>query len=393
MFKTAAVLAGFFVSIQFGFAEESVWVRHTIDNTSRGADGIRVADFNSDGHLDLVTGWEEGGQIRVYTNPGPKASRSSWPFSIAGHVASPEDAVFADLDGDGQMEVVSCCEGKNRSVYFHWQKEQSWETVAVPALESQGLWMFCAPMDIDHQHGVDLVIGAKGANAQLGWLQSPSDPRQTAEWKWNPLTQVGWIMSIEVTDMDGDGDEDILYTDRKLSRRGLHWLEYQQSDSGSPQWTRHTVGGTDREVMFLSQGDLNHDGKTDIAVAVKNGPITWYERADDSGQNWIEHEIAMPSDAGTGKGIAILDVDLDGLNDLVFSCEHSGEKRGLEWLKRDNVMSDEWVFKDIAGLEDGVKFDLLQSIDLDHDGDLDQLTCEERDNLGVIWYENPTISE
>ena len=31
----------------------------------------------------------------------------------------------------------------------------------------------------------------------------------------------------------------------------------------------------------------------------------------------------------------------------------------------------------------------LLPVDMDGDGDLDVLTCEERDNLGVIWYENP----
>ena len=38
----------------------------------------------------------------------------------------------------------------------------------------------------------------------------------------------------------------------------------------------------------------------------------------------------------------------------------------------------------------GVKFDLVQLLDIDRDGDLDILTCEERDGLGVLWYENPT---
>ena len=48
-------------------------------------------------------------------------------------------------------------------------------------------------------------------------------------------------------------------------------------------------------------------------------------------------------------------------------------------------------FEEISGDSRGVKFDLIQLLDLDQDGDLDLLTCEERDNLGVIWYENPTL--
>ena len=31
----------------------------------------------------------------------------------------------------------------------------------------------------------------------------------------------------------------------------------------------------------------------------------------------------------------------------------------------------------------------MQLLDLDADGDLDVITCEEVDNLGVVWYENP----
>ena len=60
------------------------WKRHTIDQSSRGADGVRVADVNGDGQLDLVTGWEEGGVIRVYLNPGAKQSQRPWPAVTVG---------------------------------------------------------------------------------------------------------------------------------------------------------------------------------------------------------------------------------------------------------------------------------------------------------------------
>ena len=52
--------------------------------------------------------------------------------------------------------------------------------------------------------------------------------------------------------------------------------------------------------------------------------------------------------------------------------------------------SGKWNATDIGGSE-GSKFDLMEAIDLDADGDLDLLTCEEVSNLGVVWYENPTF--
>lgn len=87
------------------------WKRHTIDATSRGADGAKLADVNGDGLPDITTGWEEGGLIRVYLNPGPVKAKRPWPAVTVGRVGSPEDAVFVDLDGDGALDVVSSCEG------------------------------------------------------------------------------------------------------------------------------------------------------------------------------------------------------------------------------------------------------------------------------------------
>ena len=36
------------------------WPRHVIDDSSVGADGVRLADVNGDGLPDITTGWEEG---------------------------------------------------------------------------------------------------------------------------------------------------------------------------------------------------------------------------------------------------------------------------------------------------------------------------------------------
>ena len=90
---------------------EVTWKQHTIEaadpvNHLAGADGIRVGDANGDGLPDLVTGWEEGQRIRIYLNPGPENVRDPWEKITVGKVKSAEDAVFADLDGDGRLDVA-----------------------------------------------------------------------------------------------------------------------------------------------------------------------------------------------------------------------------------------------------------------------------------------------
>ena len=44
------------------------WPMHIIDNTSRGADGVRLLDINNDKRLDIATGWRKVGlSVRIYT--------------------------------------------------------------------------------------------------------------------------------------------------------------------------------------------------------------------------------------------------------------------------------------------------------------------------------------
>lgn len=89
------------------------WTRHTIDNTSRGADGVKLGDLNKDGLPDIVTGWEEGGVVRVYLNPGTAKAREPWAQITVGEVKNVEEAIFTDLDGDGELEVVSGTDRKS----------------------------------------------------------------------------------------------------------------------------------------------------------------------------------------------------------------------------------------------------------------------------------------
>lgn len=101
---------------------------------------------------------------------------------------------------------------------------------------------------------------------------------------------------------------------------------------------------------------------------------------------WKQEIVSFPTYTETGKSVAIGDIDLDRTQDIVVSCENAFEDRaGVFWMQQRDSL---WISHPGSGPE-GVKFDRVELLDLDGGGDLDILTCEESENLGVIGYENP----
>lgn len=418
IFLFGAAALSFLAGVTTGLTEgntASGWIRHTIDASNAqegklGADGVRLADANGDGLLDVVTGWENGDAIRVCLHPGPEQAKSSWPGVTVGRVKGAEDAVFADLDLDGNLDVVSSTEGTTQTVFVHWAPENqddyldpdAWETEVVPALEGKQKWMYCLPFDANADGHVDLIFGSKGSGATVGWLErNPDDPRDLSAWRYHPLCEVGWIMSIRDVDLDGDGDQDVLFSDRKGSRTGIWWLENTGANSeagGGVFAEAQRIGLAEEEVMFLDVSHLNDDNRLDVVAAVRPATIAFLYQPE--GSEWKAQDSAWPRASqaggvpqdrfGTSKAVRVADLDGDGALDLAVTCEHADG--GLSGVFRVPYQAaknpDPTRVLDISGPE-GVKFDRIELLDLDGDGDLDLMTCEERDNLGVFWYENP----
>ena len=380
------------------------WPLHIIDNAHSGADGVRVQDINGDGLPDITTGWEEAGLTKIYLHPGINHVRGKWPTAIVGNTPSVEDAVFMDLDEDGFFDVVSSTEGKSKKVFISWSPSNptalldsaSWETQILSASDGLAQWMYAIPLQVDGKNGIDIVVGSKGKNANIGWFRSPSNPRNVNDWKWYPISSCGWIMSLFTRDMDNDGDMDIVTSDRRGADRGVRWLE---NPGVGPQqfyeWKNHEMGAQDREVMFMDLADIDHDGLEDAIVSeYTNQKIVIMKRKDESGRTWEMVESDLPEYSGRAKSVRIGDLDNNGSLDMVHASETQGigGKHGIiQTPVSSSLLELEW--KSVTGLI-GYKFDRIELLDLDGDGDLDILTCEENygdesEGLGVIWYENP----
>ena len=366
------------------------WIRHTIDNTSLGADGARLADFDHDGDLDIITGWEQGNLTRIYLNPGKGKVEQPWPLLTVGAEASPEDAIMIDLNNDLMMDAVSATEGKNNTIYVHRRSkngETHWQTKAFQVTREKQAWMYLHPLDVDGLNNLDIITGSKNPNGAIGWLCSPDDPWALEAWTWHPLRKSGWIMSLFTVDMDDDGLLDILYSDRKTESASIGYLKNPgpQANRLKQPWPDRLIGAQNEEVMFIDHSPHTEHTRRMIAGAIKPNTIAIF--IEKTEQSWTRSNLTIEANTGTSKAVKFADIDRDGQIDLVYSCEHARNHRsGLIWLKKTSDQT--WTAYDISG-RPGVKFDLIQTLDLDQDGDLDVITCEEVENLGLIWYENP----
>ncbi|MEX2639308.1 MAG: alginate lyase family protein [Balneolales bacterium] len=409
------------VSLTHGLREES-WPMHRIDpGPLAGSDGVKLADINGNGLLDLVTGFEEGGKSRIYLHPGQGMADQPWD-----HVTLPspdvEDAVFVDLDDNGIMDVVTASEGNTNKILFHWAPDNvedyleadQWQSQSVPAVDGLSAWMFAVPADMDQRHGQDIIIGSKRKRDQegqdrgfVGWLEAPEHPRDVTAWKFHSLTRAGWIMTIKLADMNEDGHQDILISDRKYSTQsGVRWLENPgpHTDAFYSTWSSHMIGVEEGEPMFLEWADINGDGLRDVIVPDLTRHLALFKQTRANGNRWEKYNVPYPAWAGSrGKAVAAGDLDLDSQADIVLSFEEDGRQASLSYEDykasgKHSVIwgsyggeSAGWIFNKVSSLK-GRKFDLVTLIDLDGDGDLDILTNdenEEGDGLGVVWYENP----
>lgn len=388
-------------------AQDYIWNRHVIDSSLSGADGVRLADVNNDNLMDITTGWEEGGYTKVYVHPGYNLAKQKWPAVIVGKTPDVEDAVFVDIDDDGRMDVVSSTEGKNRKIYFNWAPtdplnyldSSKWNTQTLPASDGLMQWMFAFPAHIDGKNGIDLVVGSKNKEAKIGWFQAPRNSRNLSDWKWYPIGSATWTMSLFIRDMDNDGDLDIVTSDRKLGvTNGVRWLENPgKIENQKKEWDNHFIGCQGLEVMFMDMADMDGDGLEDaIVTEYTNQKIVYMKRLNKNGLEWKSYNIDIPKITGRAKAVKVGDIDGDGNLDIVHSTNtlNDPNKSGVYWLSyRDNPNDPIWDWHQLSGPK-GIKFDRIELLDIDGDGDLDVLTCEENygtnsQGLGVIWYENP----
>jgi hypothetical protein len=396
------------------------WQMWAIDSSGNGADGVHTGDMNRDGLIDVVSGWEQSGELMLYLNPGPDTVRhlKAWHrIDISGGVAIKgiEDAAFADLDLDGFDDaVLSSIENETQTLGIHWLAGENledpgdWRGLNLSPAKRAG-YMKARAGQIDGVGGADIVAGTKaidGKNASVFWFKAPlsSESGDLGEWQ---RFYVGEIhvktVTLAIKDMDSDGREDIVFA----GRQGVGWFRNPgyQTLGVSPDtaiWERIVITPNGSEFTFC---DHIVDRLEDMIVATSHdsGMVAkWLKRLDDTGRHWAEYPITSDSLRSGNesllkfviKGVACGYVDADDRIDVVFTGSGHGHGVFMMSPRTDIVSGLTWDLVNLTPYADYMKYDNLRLADVDADGDLDILTTEEGAGVftsgkGVLWLENP----
>jgi uncharacterized repeat protein (TIGR01451 family) len=243
-----------------------------LDNAS-----VYTADIDGDGDLDvLASSTETTGVDKIvwYENLGGGLFGAQQTISTA--VDYPQSVYSADLDGDGDMDVLSASSEDDKIAWYVNQGGGIFGLQQIISTQANGA-KSVRTADLDGDGDMD-VLSASGYDDKIAWYENLGGgifgPQQIIS------SQVEWAHSVDVADLDNDGDMDVLsasYSALSLSadEDKIAWYENLGGGLFGPEQIISTQADG---VNSIYTADLDGDG--DIDVLSSNGllnNITWFE--------------------------------------------------------------------------------------------------------------------
>ena len=247
-------------------------------STGGSPNDVQLADVNGDGKLDLIVA-DNGSSGRILILPQDPANPGHFLAAVA--LATPNAAsgvAVGDINGDGKVDIAagtSDSNGNNGAVIVFYQDPATSGSFLPPvtvAAGAQPITLRIADMNGD---GVaDLVAANFGAGTDGAGSAGVSVVLQDASHPGTFLAAVTYAAQagtthLVVADIDGDGLPDVVTANLGPAPSGsVSVLLHDATHPGTLKTAQSYAGFG--QPLCVAVGDLNSDGKPDIAVADGN---------------------------------------------------------------------------------------------------------------------------
>ena len=393
---------------EIGFATHEVDV-----STDANAPSVVItADVDGDDDQDVVVASLSDHRLAWYENTESQGSFGTHHIVATVDTYFPRSAAVADLDGDGDLDLVSAFDRHNygspeeRILSWHENLDGKGNFSGLQLLDSSTSELKPGTQtteiaDVDNDGHLDILVVTTGGifndenqSFEFSWLRN-IDGRANFVERRVLYTGEGELDSHEFADMDGDGDLDLLLVSESASPdlpgtvRNITTKWIEQTDGLGTFSNEHVLAQATTQEYYTSRVwavDMDKDGDVDVLSSRRGfndeeggtDELIWFDNFGNG--SFSEERTFAPHPQGLL--VSIRDLNGDGLPDLTSLDDRRRFKYSPSLDGKGTLGDTVQVTTKHRG-----NLNSLDTGDFDGDGDIDLVVALGNPDA-IIWFEN-----
>lgn len=364
------IILSFHLYSQIYFSEQIVIDQTDVDSPQ----SVYTADLDGDGDMDILAASADDDKIAWYENTDGKGAFGPQQV-INTDTDSPRSVYASDLDGDGDMDVVSASIFDDKVAWYENTDGQGTfgPLKLISSAANGAVSVYTA--DLDGDNDMDILTALYTDNSVV-WYEN-TDGKGDFGLPQVITTEAALVAATYGSDLDGDGDIDVLSASTMDDK--IAW--YENTDGKGNYGPQQVINSNADMANSVYSSDLDGDGDLDVLSASFNdSKIAWYENMD--GQGTFGPEQPISTNAIAARSVYASDLDGDGDIDVLSALNSDKNIAYYENTDGRGTFGPQAV---ISAKDHGTVF--VYSSDLDGNGSMDVLSASNLDNK-IAWYRN-----